>query len=140
MRSGADSIFVAGGTGYIGRPLIENLVARGFSVDALVREGSHARLASGARPIVVGLPSALTVEDTPEYLVRDRFTPGASEAVADHARYLEAAREAAVAAGAEFVDAAAAMGGDPRLFTRDRIHLSAEGHEALADLVAAEIP
>jgi uncharacterized protein YbjT (DUF2867 family) len=52
MRSGADSIFVAGGTGYIGRPLIENLVARGFSVDALVREGSHARLASGARPIV----------------------------------------------------------------------------------------
>jgi len=96
--------------------------------------------AAGARPIVVGLPSALTVEDTPEYLVRDRFTPGASEAVADHARYLEAAREAAAAAGAEFVDAAAAMGGDPRLFTRDRIHLSAEGHEALADLVAAEIP
>jgi len=43
MRSGADSIFVAGGTGYIGRPLIENLVARGFSVDALVREGSAKR-------------------------------------------------------------------------------------------------
>jgi len=52
MRAAVDRVFVAGGTGYIGRPLIENLLARGFAVDALVREGSQARLAPGARPVV----------------------------------------------------------------------------------------
>ena len=52
MRTGVDRVFVAGGTGYIGRPLIENLVARGIAVDALVREVSQARVAPGARPVV----------------------------------------------------------------------------------------
>ena len=51
MSAGSDSVFVAGGTGYIGRPLIENLVVRGYAVVALVREGSQARLAPGARPV-----------------------------------------------------------------------------------------
>jgi lysophospholipase L1-like esterase len=95
---------------------------------------------SGARAIVIGLPSALTVDKTPEYLVGDGFTPSATAAAEDHARYLEAGREGAAAAGASFVDAAAAMAGDPRLFTGDRIHLSAEGHAVLADLLAREIP
>lgn len=34
------SIFITGGTGYIGRPLIAQLLARGHKVRALVREGS----------------------------------------------------------------------------------------------------
>ena len=52
MSTGTGKVFVTGGTGYIGRPLIENLVARGFAVDALVREGSQLRVAPGARPVV----------------------------------------------------------------------------------------
>jgi uncharacterized protein YbjT (DUF2867 family) len=46
-------IFVAGGSGYIGRPLIEQLVARGHNVRALVRRGSEQKLPPGC-PSVVG--------------------------------------------------------------------------------------
>jgi uncharacterized protein YbjT (DUF2867 family) len=48
----AEAIFVTGGTGYIGRPLIEQLVARGLSVHALVRPGSEARLPRSAHPVI----------------------------------------------------------------------------------------
>lgn len=44
-------VFVTGGTGYIGRPLIEALVARGCDVRALVRPGSEPRLPRGAQPV-----------------------------------------------------------------------------------------
>jgi nucleoside-diphosphate-sugar epimerase len=40
------SVFVTGGTGYIGRRAIEALLARGHAVRALVRAGSEARLPS----------------------------------------------------------------------------------------------
>ncbi len=43
-----DTVFVTGGTGYIGRPLIVALLRRGHSVHALVRPGSEARLPAGA--------------------------------------------------------------------------------------------
>jgi uncharacterized protein YbjT (DUF2867 family) len=45
------SVFVAGGTGYIGRPVIAELVRRSHSVTALVRPGSEGRLPPGATPI-----------------------------------------------------------------------------------------
>jgi len=45
-------VFVTGGTGYLGRPLIGALLARGCDVHALVRAGSEARLPPGAKPIV----------------------------------------------------------------------------------------
>lgn len=41
-------VFVTGGTGYIGRPFIAALLARGHSVHALVRPGSEAKLPAGA--------------------------------------------------------------------------------------------
>ena len=44
-------VFVTGGTGYIGRPLIAALLARGHKVHALVRAGSEARLPAGAFPV-----------------------------------------------------------------------------------------
>jgi len=48
---GENSIFIAGGTGYIGRPLIQQLVARGHHVRALVRAGSEKKLAAGCDPV-----------------------------------------------------------------------------------------
>ncbi len=51
MPAGA-AVFVTGGTGYIGRPLIESLIAQGYAVDALVRAGSQARLPAAAHPVI----------------------------------------------------------------------------------------
>jgi uncharacterized protein YbjT (DUF2867 family) len=44
--------FVTGGTGYLGRPLIRELLARGHSVRALVRSGSASKLPTGAEAVV----------------------------------------------------------------------------------------
>jgi uncharacterized protein YbjT (DUF2867 family) len=48
----ATTVFLTGGTGYIGRRLIPALVNRGHHVDALVRAGSERRLPVGPTPIV----------------------------------------------------------------------------------------
>jgi len=45
-------VFVTGGTGYLGRPLVAALLALGCEVHVLVRAGSEARLPPGAKPIV----------------------------------------------------------------------------------------
>lgn len=45
-------VFVTGGTGYVGRPLIAALVARGADVSALARPESARRLPAGARPVI----------------------------------------------------------------------------------------
>ena len=44
-------VFVTGGTGYLGRPLIEALLARHYTVHALVRPGSESKLPEGALPV-----------------------------------------------------------------------------------------
>ncbi len=44
-------VFVTGGTGYLGRALIDALLARDFPVHALVRPGSDGRLPSRAVPV-----------------------------------------------------------------------------------------
>jgi len=41
-------VFITGGTGYIGRPLISAFLARGHTLHALVRPGSEGKLPSGA--------------------------------------------------------------------------------------------
>jgi len=46
-----EPVFVTGGTGYIGRPLIGALLARGHTVHALARPGSEAKLPGGALPV-----------------------------------------------------------------------------------------
>ncbi|MBV8205162.1 MAG: NAD(P)-dependent oxidoreductase [Acidobacteria bacterium] len=45
-------VLVTGGTGYLGRPLIHALVARGHAVRAVVRAASACRLADGAEAVV----------------------------------------------------------------------------------------
>jgi uncharacterized protein YbjT (DUF2867 family) len=45
-------VFVTGGTGYLGRPLIRQLLARGHTVRALVRSGSAGGLPEGAQAVV----------------------------------------------------------------------------------------
>jgi uncharacterized protein YbjT (DUF2867 family) len=45
------TVFVTGGTGYVGRPLIETLLARGHAVHALARAGSGSKVPPGATVI-----------------------------------------------------------------------------------------
>lgn len=48
---GKFSVFVAGGTGYIGRPLLRTLIERGHTVQALVRPGSENKLPAGCTAV-----------------------------------------------------------------------------------------
>lgn len=45
-------VFVAGGSGYLGRPMITQLLSRGHEVRALVRPGSEGKLLAGCVPVV----------------------------------------------------------------------------------------
>ena len=63
----AYSVFVTGGTGYIGQPLLRALVERGHHVRALVRPGSEHKVPAGCEPIT---GNAL---DTASYV--DRIIP-----------------------------------------------------------------
>jgi uncharacterized protein YbjT (DUF2867 family) len=46
------SLFVTGATGYLGRRVLPDLIARGHSVRTLVRPGSEGKLPSGAEPVI----------------------------------------------------------------------------------------
>src|SRR5262245_370 len=46
-KATARRVFVTGGTGYLGAPLIEALLQRGHEVRGLARRGSEGRLPSG---------------------------------------------------------------------------------------------
>ena len=54
------TVFVTGATGYIGRPLVETLIARKHKVHALVREGREGAVPAGATPIVGNALDAAT--------------------------------------------------------------------------------
>lgn len=45
-------VFVTGGTGYLGRPLIAQLLARGHKIRALVRPGSESKLPQGCTVVL----------------------------------------------------------------------------------------
>lgn len=45
-------VFLTGGTGYLGRPMIQRLLAQGHQVRALIRPGSGHKLPSGCEPIL----------------------------------------------------------------------------------------
>ena len=56
-------VFVTGGTGYIGRALINVLVARGHAVTALVRPESSRRPPVGAAAVIGNALDAATFAD-----------------------------------------------------------------------------
>jgi nucleoside-diphosphate-sugar epimerase len=49
--TGKHSVFVAGGTGYVGQRLIPRLLERGHEVRALVRPGSEKKLPAGCTAV-----------------------------------------------------------------------------------------
>ncbi len=53
MNSSRETVFLSGGTGYVGSQLIPELLARGHSVRALVRPGSEKKL-TGACAVTIG--------------------------------------------------------------------------------------
>jgi uncharacterized protein YbjT (DUF2867 family) len=53
-------VFITGGTGYVGRPLIEGLLAQGHSVHGLVRPQSRGKLPHGAHAILGNALDATT--------------------------------------------------------------------------------
>ena len=52
MEQRTHSVFITGGTGYLGRPLIQRLVERGHEVRALARPGSEGRLPAGCKVVL----------------------------------------------------------------------------------------
>ena len=51
MHGERRSVFITGGSGYLGRPLISMLLERGHDVRALVRQGSERKLPPGCTPV-----------------------------------------------------------------------------------------
>jgi uncharacterized protein YbjT (DUF2867 family) len=52
MDVNKQNVFVTGGTGYLGRPLISELIQRGHEVRALARSGSGAKLPAGCQAVI----------------------------------------------------------------------------------------
>ena len=63
MNQVTQSVFVTGGTGYMGSRLITRLLDRGHQVRALVRPQSRDKLAAGCTPIVGNALAALSYRD-----------------------------------------------------------------------------
>jgi uncharacterized protein YbjT (DUF2867 family) len=51
MATKKPGVFITGGTGYMGRPLIAELLARGYEVRAAVRPNSRSKLPEGCVPV-----------------------------------------------------------------------------------------
>jgi len=98
-------VFVTGGTGYIGRPLLARLRARGHTVRALVRSQSQAKLAPEVHAVVgdaldpITFQAAIAPADTLVHLVG---TPHPSPRKAQAFRDVDLASIRAAVAAANF--------------------------------------
>lgn len=137
------TIFITGGTGYMGRRLIPRLVERGHRVRALARQGSEARLPRGCEAVIGDALDAASF--TARVAPADTFvqlvgTPHPSPAKAAQFRAVDlvsvrASVDAAVAARvAHFVYVSVAQ---PAPMMKDYIAVRAEGE---AHLRASGLP
>lgn len=62
MARETHSVFVTGGTGFMGRQLIASLLQRGHQAKALVRDGSQRKVPPGAQPVVADPLSAASIQ------------------------------------------------------------------------------
>jgi len=96
-------VFVTGGTGYIGRPLVDALLERGYPVHALVRPGSERRLPAHAAPVTgdalddESFAAAIPAQATIVHLVGTPH-PNPSKAAEFHRVDLGSIRATAIAA------------------------------------------
>lgn len=103
-----NSVFVTGGTGYLGRPLIDALRGRGYIVHALVRPGSQAKLPTSALPVIGNALDASTFASAiprSATLVHLVGTPHPSPAKAAEFRRVDLASIRATTAAAQRADA-----------------------------------
>jgi uncharacterized protein YbjT (DUF2867 family) len=137
--SRALEVFVTGGTGYIGRTLIVELLARGHRVLALARSSSVGRVPAGAAAVVgdvldpASFASALRSGDTLVHLVGTPH-PNPSKARAFQRVDLASTRAAILAATgagvAHFVYVSVAQ---PAPVMQAYVAARAEGEKALAE-------
>jgi lysophospholipase L1-like esterase len=106
---------------------------------ATLREMARVSDGAGIRPVFVTAPSNHRPGEEPAYLA-ERHLRRLDELVPLHLAYVEATREAARESGAVLCDAAEAFESTGKLgaryFRRDGIHLTEDGDEMLAELLA----
>jgi uncharacterized protein YbjT (DUF2867 family) len=133
------TVFVTGATGYLGRPLVTQLLARGHTVRALVRRGSERRAPAGAIQVPGDAlrPETFADEVAPaDTLVHLVGTPRPSPAKAAEFRAVDlpsvhAAVEAALHAGVRhFVYVSVAH---PAPVMRDYIAVRQEGERLIRE-------
>lgn len=102
-------VFVTGGTGYIGRPLVHSLRGRGHAVSALAREASVRRVPKGVRCVVGNALDATSyLERVPRgaTLVHPVGTPHPSPAKAKEFQSIDLASVRAALQAAQDADVA----------------------------------
>jgi uncharacterized protein YbjT (DUF2867 family) len=57
------NVFVTGGTGYIGRALVQSLLKDGHTVRALARPGSESKLSAGCQPVIGNALDSASYQD-----------------------------------------------------------------------------
>lgn len=139
MLDGMTQVFVTGGTGYVGRPLIEKLLARGHDVRALARAGSERKLPRGVTACIGNALDGSTFRqyvasgDTLVHLVGTPH-PGPGKAAEfqriDLVSIRESVRVAREAGVAHFVYMSVAQ---PAPIMKDYVAVRAEGERLLRE-------
>ena len=134
------NIFITGGTGYIGRHLIPELLRRGHVVRALVRSGSESKLAQGAIAVRGNALDATTFVD--QIAPSDTFVqlvgvahPSPSKAQEFRAIDLISIRESVAAARSAKIDHFVYLSvAQPAPIMKDYVAVRAEGESMIRSL------
>ncbi|GAA3585266.1 NAD(P)H-binding protein [Kribbella ginsengisoli] len=126
-------VFVAGGTGVVGRPLVDALVARGHQVSASARRSANLPIvaALGARPVLMdGLDQAAVhraiTETEPELIVN--LMTALSSPAADYGAWLEVTNRLRIE-GTKILMSAASEAGTRRVVAQSASFMTAPGQD-----------